>query len=38
MVIEVAFTGVVIVFVGLALTAYAIYIVDGRGQHRLRRM
>ena len=38
MVTEVAFTGVMLVFVGLWLSAYAIYLVDARRQHRLRRM
>jgi hypothetical protein len=38
MVTEVAFVGVMAVFVGLALSAYAIYVIEGRGQHGFRRM
>jgi hypothetical protein len=35
---DVAFVGVMVVFVGLALSAYAIYVIDGRGQQRFRHM
>jgi len=38
MVTEVAFVGVMAVFVGLALSAYAIYVIEGRGHHGFRRM
>jgi hypothetical protein len=38
MVTTVAFLGVFIVLIGLALSAYAIYVTNGRGASRLRRL
>ena len=36
MVIDVAFGGVVVIFLGLALSAYVVHVFDGKREHRWR--